>query len=160
MRKRHFELFSTYKFFSIVDGSADSSEKLTLVEIEQNEIVIEAELARSIKLLRIQDPMMIEDLLNHVAESGSAHVNLCDDDILAMVTKYVEQGNDSELLEEETPQISKKAKLSALSVAINMLDITIPSQYAAAEVLRDDQHQIRSSGEKQTTLDSWIVKPL
>jgi hypothetical protein len=56
--------------------------------------------------------------------------------------------------------VSTKEKLTSLQIVIGMLDVTNHCQLATHIVFSDIQYQNRDSRKKQSTPDSWFIKPL
>ncbi|KAG5457047.1 MAG: hypothetical protein BJ554DRAFT_3045 [Olpidium bornovanus] len=101
--------------------------------------------------------MSIQNLLNPIEEAEATHMELTDEEILAMVQEGENQEEDN-VEEEQVTTITKAEKLQSLGVAASLLDLSKGGHRNAHKVLRNVQFELRHKSVTQHTLASCIQK--
>ena len=124
------------------------------------EQAVEEELQAYLDQLPLRDPMSVDQLISPPEENGSAHIELADDEIVALVKESAEavDGDEEEQREElnQQPQLSKAEKLRSLGIVAELLDVTDERQRDIHNFVRQLQRQIRAESAVQSTLDRWF----
>jgi hypothetical protein len=129
-------------------------------QVDAAEQAVEEELQAYLTQLPLREPMSVDQLINPPEENGSAHIELTDDEIIALVKEAAEVVDDDEeeQCEElnQQPQLSKAEKLRCLGVVAELLDVTDERQWEFHKLVRQLQRQIRAESAAQSTLDAWF----
>ena len=124
------------------------------------EQAVEQELQVCLSQLPLRDPMSVDQLINPPEENRSAHIELTDDEIVALVRESAEAVDDDEEEQREElnqqPRLSKAEKLRGLGVVAELLDVTDKRQRDLHKLVRQLQKQIRAENAVQSTLDGWF----
>lgn len=144
-----------FRHTGLFDAPAESAAN------DAEEQVVEAELSDTIQRLPLRDPVMVESLLDLVEESAMAHLEMDDDELVAMVRdagEVAEQEEEEDATKGANFQIGKKEKLQALAITASMLDVSAPSDRALYRRIRELQKELRAQDTVQSTLDSWLMQ--